>query len=511
MTTYSISAPDGNTYTIEGPEGASQEQVKQEVIRQNPQLASTPAAEVPPTAAVTAPEPPSMLNQLGRQAGLTARAGITGITAVPAMFADFLTGAGGLATGRAIKPSSQALQEFMTQAGLPEPQGTLERAVQAGAGAMAGTGVQAAASQGIPALSAFTANLPQQVAAAGAGGVAGQSVSEGATAVTGSPLAGVAAGLVAGTLGGAAASKAAARTGKLPTSSVTIEDIKNRATQSYKAVENLGVAVKPKSVLDMLNNAENTLVKGNFNPLIDTHKPVAQVLNQLRAMTGTQRVSFTKLEQMRAAAGGLKTANDAATRKFAGDLVDEIDNYIGSLKGNDLIAGQAGLSKAVSSVQSARKDWRNMSKATILEDALNVTEARQLDAKASENELIRRQLINLVANKKKIKQFSEAEQNAIKSVARGGKGDPILSLIARFNPERSQLVATGSAFGAALNPLSMAVPAAGFAADKYLGMSRGAALRGLVSDVAGGTLRPQQPEYGWRGTLANLPTQEEMQ
>ena len=46
MTTYRISAPDGKTYQIEGPEGATQDQVKAEVIRQNPQLsdaAPTPA------------------------------------------------------------------------------------------------------------------------------------------------------------------------------------------------------------------------------------------------------------------------------------------------------------------------------------------------------------------------------------------------------------------------------------------------------------------------------------
>ena len=36
MATYSISAPDGNTYSIEGPEGASQKAVENEVLRQNP-------------------------------------------------------------------------------------------------------------------------------------------------------------------------------------------------------------------------------------------------------------------------------------------------------------------------------------------------------------------------------------------------------------------------------------------------------------------------------------------
>lgn len=40
MTTYSIQAPDGKTYRIDGPQGATQEQVQAEVMRQNPHLAS---------------------------------------------------------------------------------------------------------------------------------------------------------------------------------------------------------------------------------------------------------------------------------------------------------------------------------------------------------------------------------------------------------------------------------------------------------------------------------------
>ena len=484
------------------------------------QGAFNPDAYLGTGAPEAAPKPPSMLSelggQLGRQAGLTARAGITGITAVPAMFADFLTGAGGLVTGRAIKPSSQALQEFMTQAGLPEPKGTMERAVQAGAGAMAGTGAQAAASQGIPALSALTANIPQQVVASGAGGTVGQAVAETTTQASESPRAGIAAGLVAGSLAGGAGSKATSSLLRPSSPTVTIQDIKKRATESYKAVADEGVAIKPKSVLDMLNRAENTLVSDNFNPLIDTHKPVQQVLNQLRAMTGTQRVSFTKLEQMRSAANGLRTSNEAATRKFAGDLVDELDTYTNSLKAGDLIAGQGGLDKAVSSVQNARKDWRNMSKASILEDALNTAEAKALDPKASEGELIRRQLIALAANKKKINQFSEQEQNAIKSVAKGGKGDPLLSLMARFNPARNQLV-TGSMFGGGVmspESLKYTIPAgaAGYAADAYQGFARNQDMNRLISNVAGGVpFRTNPPNYAWRGMLAGGQPQEEPQ
>lgn len=42
MPTYSISAPDGNTYKIEGPAGASQEQVQAEVLKQNPNAGRPP-------------------------------------------------------------------------------------------------------------------------------------------------------------------------------------------------------------------------------------------------------------------------------------------------------------------------------------------------------------------------------------------------------------------------------------------------------------------------------------
>jgi hypothetical protein len=42
MPTYSIAAPDGNTYKIEGPAGASQEQVQSEVLKQHPNAGMKP-------------------------------------------------------------------------------------------------------------------------------------------------------------------------------------------------------------------------------------------------------------------------------------------------------------------------------------------------------------------------------------------------------------------------------------------------------------------------------------
>lgn len=44
MAEYSIGAPDGKTYKITGPPGASQQDVEQEVMRQNPHLGGSPSA-----------------------------------------------------------------------------------------------------------------------------------------------------------------------------------------------------------------------------------------------------------------------------------------------------------------------------------------------------------------------------------------------------------------------------------------------------------------------------------
>lgn len=47
MTTYRIAAPDGKTYKIDGPAGATQDEIQNEVIRQNPHLSAAPESGIP--------------------------------------------------------------------------------------------------------------------------------------------------------------------------------------------------------------------------------------------------------------------------------------------------------------------------------------------------------------------------------------------------------------------------------------------------------------------------------
>lgn len=496
MPTYVVTSPDGKEFEITAPEGATQEQVL--AYAQQNFKAAEPAQR-------------SLGSGILRQVGLTGRAAVTGALSLPAMAADPLANLVNMAAGKTVMtPPSQGIQNLMTAAGVPAPETGLERAVQTGASAMAGIAPQAALAKVTPALAPLGQNLLQQTAAAGAGGTAAQVASDAVQEATDNPLASIVAGLAAGTVAGSLGAKAATSLSQQRQPLVTLDEIKKRAQQSYSTMENLGVQVKPKSILDTFDNIESKLVKENFNPKLDTHKPVAQVLEQIRTMVGQQRVPFTRLEQMRSALVDLKNSKEPATRKYAGQAVAELDNYISNLGAKDIIAGKANVGEAVKAVQTARKDWRNLSRATVIEDALNVAEAKALDPKASEGELIRRQLINLASNKDKMRVFTERERNAIKSVASGPVADPLLSLLARFNPERSQLVTAGTAFAAGTNPaLAIGVSGTGFAADKLQGMLRQRAANRLISDIAQGSLPTLPPNMAWRGLLSGGMVQGE--
>lgn len=457
--------------------------------------------------------------QLQRQLGLTARMGVTGFTTPATAALDFLSGAYNVGANLLGSPSrmplaSEAQQQGMTQLGVPEPQGMLERGVQAGGAAMMGTAAPAAVLKGIPAAAPLVENMFAQIPAAGISGTAASAAGEKTAEITGSPLAGYAAALVTGGLTANMASKALTPVGKPSQPTLSIDEIKARAQQAYKTMENENVMLRPLSVQNLFNKAEQELTKENFNPALDAHRPVAQVIQQVRDMAGNKRVSFTQLEQMRSAMSALKNDPNPATRKYAGKFVAEMDAYLGNISSKDVMPGTAGnAEKAVKAVVDARKDWRNMARAQTIEDALDVANVKADNPSASESELIRKGLINLAANKNKMRLFSEREQNAIRSVAKGPFFDPLLTLAARFNPERSHVMAAGTGYGlGGGNPVvagSLAV--GGMAADKLQSLLRSKAAGKLVGNIASGTLPEPIPNMAWRGLLSagGVPNLEE--
>lgn len=454
----------------------------------------------------------SVGEEFARQIGLTGRAAYEGFTAPATAALDFLSGAYNVGANLLGSPSriptaSQAQSQMLTRAGLPAPEGTLERAVQAGTQAMTGT---AAAARALPNVPVMAANLERQIPAAAAAGVTAVPTYEKVKEVTGSDLAATIAGLGVGAFVGGKTADLAGQVaaGKKPI--VSMDEVKQNAQRAYTKVSDLGIEIKPESSASMIQNIRSKLDAANYIP--ENATQVENVLKKFDEITAGKNLPFDKLEQMRSMANDLKANQDPNIKRLGNVMVNSIDNHIATLGAKDVAAGAAGIDEAVKTVMSARKDWRNLSRATTLEDVLNIAEAKALDPKASEGELIRRGFINLVADKNKMKLFTEAEQNAIRSVAKGGTTDTILSFLARFNPERSQLVAGGLTAGAVAKP-EIAVPLAtsGFLADKLQGVLRQRAAQQAASGLLTGTTPPVAPNYNWRGLFTgatNLPLAE---
>jgi len=487
---FDVEMPDG-TIISDVPEGTSKDQI---LAKYNAMSGKTAAPVAP------APTQRSIPDEIARQVGLTARAGYEAFTSPATMVLEAVRGGvnlGAQALGSDFRMASpaQAQSQMLSQV-LPTPENATERAVQAGTQAMASTAGMAKLAPNVPALAA---DLVRQVPASAAAGLVAQPTAEVVKEVTGSDTAATIAGILTGTVAAASVGKGIDYKYR---PRETIAQVKEKAAQSYAAVDNAGITLKPDSVQGMFKNIGAALDDARMVPGTDSAKEVTARLTEMARVVGdSPSLPFSSLDKMRAMLNDLKGSKDADVRRLGGVAVAKIDDYISNVTGKDIVAGKDGIDKAVKDIMSARKDWRNSSRAQTLEDALNVAEAKALDPKASESELIRRGMINLVANKDKMKLFTTSEQNIIKSVAKGGPFDKVLSLIARFSPLRSQLAAAGGAAVYTQSPTAaLTMSGAGLSADllqSYL--RRQAATRGIQEIAAGAT--PRAPNLAYRGLL----------
>lgn len=146
MPTFDFTSPEGKKYTVEGPEGATQEQAFQILQSQ--------------IGAPQAPQERGLGTELARQVGLTVRAGAKGAAGLVGLGADAIGGVANLGlaaydklrapgitelvTGKKdsyrFPPTRQAIDNVLNSAGVAQPENAQERVVQDIAEGMAGAG-----------------------------------------------------------------------------------------------------------------------------------------------------------------------------------------------------------------------------------------------------------------------------------------------------------------------------------------------------------------------------------
>jgi hypothetical protein len=445
----------------------------------------------------------SVGQEVARQAGLAGRAVYQGFTAPATAALDFLSsaynlGAGALGSESRLPLASQREAQMLTRMGVPTPETGVERAAQAGM-----QGLTSAASFARAAPATFGQDLARQLPAAGGGAAAAQPVAEATKEFTGSDLGAMVAGLLAGGVAGSAAGNLAGRLTTTRQPIMTMDEVRRRAERSYTAVTNAGIELNQPAGQSLVTAVTDRLNRSQYLP--ESATPVQAVLNRMEQVAARGPISFDEVSELRKLANTLKSNQDGNVQRLAGVMTNEIDDFVSRLTPRDVTSGAGQLDSAIRTLNAARRDWRNLSRANMLDDVLNTAEARAMAPTASESELIRRGFINLAADKNKMRLFNDAEQNAIKSVAKGGSLDSLLSLVARFNPERSQFIA-GGAVGFGVNSpetamYSVPTMAAGYGADKLLSAQRQRAAQQTISGLLSGNTPPPVPSTYGTGLL----------
>jgi hypothetical protein len=490
--------------SYELPEGLSNEAALAKIKASLGEAEGQPTAQPVSQPTAEAPKESGLADLIKRQLGLAGRAVVTGVSSPANIVTDFLSGAVNVGANivgseKRVPYLSKEQSKGMTQLGVPEPETGAERAAQVGMQALTSAGGMAAMAP----KTIFGADLARQLPAATVAPMVAQPVAEITKEITGSDLAATIAALgVSGAVGkytGDVAGRIAA--GKQPTT--TMADVQQKASRAYTKVSDQGIEISGQNATSLVDKIKTRLDAVDYIP--ENAAPVANILNKYESILQRGNITFDNIEQMRRLANNLKSNPDKNIRRLASEMVDSIDDHVAALSPKDVVSGAGGIDVAVKTIMEARKDFRNLSRATTLQNVLDIAETKALNPTASESELIRQGFITLAANKSKMSLFSKDEQNAIKAVVKGSSLDPLLTLMAKFNPQRSQIMAGGAFAGSIAKPeIAIPIAAAGFGADKLQALLRRQSAESAMSGLLTGTTPGPQPSYYTRGLLSTM-------
>lgn len=220
-----------------------------------------------------------------------------------------------------------------------------------------------------------------------------------------------------------------------------LDELSKMAKSAYDRAEQAGVVISKNSYRRFIRSLNDELSTAGIDKTL--HPKASAAFSRLQESSGKQ-MTLKELDTLRRVSKGAAKSIEPDERRIARIVVDKLDDYATSLTPADVKAGDA--KAAVNALTEARGLWSRFRKGEVVEDLITRAKDRaaQFSGSGYENAL-RTEFRNLARNPKRMRGFSQREQNAIRHVARGGPMENALRFIGKFAP--TGIVSTGISGG----------------------------------------------------------------
>lgn len=469
MPAFTFISPEGKKYTVNGPDGATQEQAFS--ILQS-QLGDAAVPKQSYEDAVASPEGQKLTGELRNKADKMlleaagaespAYAGITSAANTALLNIPRNVGA----AVRTLKTGRPFSQEYAYLKDVDEA-ATRQSPLASGAGTVAGVVGQVAALPVAPAASLIGRAAQGAAIGAGASGAAELADTKdfgkaGEAALGGGIIGGAAAPVVSGLAKAANAGARAVGLAKAPVIP-TAEELSSASQSAYKAADEAGVIVNREGIRGVAGDIKASLAQEAYHP--KNQPKLSNFLGELESLSIGRGVpgqppnigvTLSGLDTTRKMLRAARASPDPEERRLASIAADRFDNYLANIKPSEIAAGD--IKTGVAALKEARSLWSSYRKADLVEEALTAAQQRASTTGSGGNvdNAIRQEFRKILTSRKKSAGFTDAEKAALARVASGTKGQNTLRLLGKLAPQGDglrmmlSLGAAGASGGASL-------------------------------------------------------------
>ena len=206
------------------------------------------------------------------------------------------------------------------------------------------------------------------------------------------------------------------------------EQLAQQSKNLFTSAKESGVELNAKDFATNMAGIGKELRNEGYDPRL--YPKLAVALDEM-TQAGIPK-DFNELSTLRKFIQGAQKSADPDERRLATMLKDDFDTYVANIPESSVVGGSK---QGLQDWKQARDTYAKLSKSEVFTDMLeNATlDKSKFSMSGMENSLAQ-QLRQLAKNDKKMRLFTEEEQNAIKKAAKGGAGQNALRFVGKFAP-----------------------------------------------------------------------------